>query len=579
MNNFQVDLGGLVELLSRNLYSGPRVFVRELLQNGVDAISARREADPGCPRTISVTISAEETGRILRVTDTGRGLTFDEAGNLLATIGASSKRDELGFQRGEYLGQFGIGLLSALMVSPHIVVYSRSVDALDQPIRWEGRASGTWTVRKAEAHELPAELVGPGTTVELVQQDFDFSRVPELVEYYGSYLPVDINIDGFSSPRTTPPWLATESEREQWCQSHFGFTPFTAIDLTDDVAGARGVAFVIPAGAHPGHSVRHTVYLQSMLLSDTVVDLVPDWAYFVRVVVDVSNLRPTASREALIDDDLLEETRQHFGEQIRSWLRDLADSDPERFAQFAGLHFVGLKSLAVVDAETRALVARAVPVPTTLGPLTYDEIFAQHGSLHYVRTTKDFEAIEALAKAKQFCVVSAGYAFEEEILNELRLDRPHSRIELFSPDTLLSTLAQPTPTEHAALQALLDAAQASLAGQNIDIELRKYEPADLPAVYVPQPDAASDTIESQIAEVDPLVALMNPQTQRRRPCLVFNANSQTLHQLSGTSSSDVLPVALRGLYLQALIAANRPLDQQARAWSNNLFTALINRIN
>ena len=46
MSTFQVDLRGMVDLLSRNLYSGPRVYVRELLQNCVDAISARRELDP-----------------------------------------------------------------------------------------------------------------------------------------------------------------------------------------------------------------------------------------------------------------------------------------------------------------------------------------------------------------------------------------------------------------------------------------------------------------------------------------------------------------------------------------------------
>ena len=37
---FQVDLRGLIDLLSQHLYSGPAVFVRELLQNGVDAILA-----------------------------------------------------------------------------------------------------------------------------------------------------------------------------------------------------------------------------------------------------------------------------------------------------------------------------------------------------------------------------------------------------------------------------------------------------------------------------------------------------------------------------------------------------------
>ena len=43
---FQVNLGGMIEILSDHLYSSPDVYVRELLQNGVDAIVAREKADP-----------------------------------------------------------------------------------------------------------------------------------------------------------------------------------------------------------------------------------------------------------------------------------------------------------------------------------------------------------------------------------------------------------------------------------------------------------------------------------------------------------------------------------------------------
>ena len=43
---FQVNLGGIINLLANNLYSGPKVFLRELLQNGVDAIHARKQFDP-----------------------------------------------------------------------------------------------------------------------------------------------------------------------------------------------------------------------------------------------------------------------------------------------------------------------------------------------------------------------------------------------------------------------------------------------------------------------------------------------------------------------------------------------------
>lgn len=43
--NFKVDLKGIIRLLSDNLYSSDNVFLRELLQNAVDAIQARKKED------------------------------------------------------------------------------------------------------------------------------------------------------------------------------------------------------------------------------------------------------------------------------------------------------------------------------------------------------------------------------------------------------------------------------------------------------------------------------------------------------------------------------------------------------
>ena len=39
-NLFQVNLKGMIALLSEHIYSNPNTFVRELLQNCVDAITA-----------------------------------------------------------------------------------------------------------------------------------------------------------------------------------------------------------------------------------------------------------------------------------------------------------------------------------------------------------------------------------------------------------------------------------------------------------------------------------------------------------------------------------------------------------
>lgn len=124
VQQFQVDLRGVVDLLSRHIYSGPRVYLRELLQNARDAIAARSEVDGG-GTGIRITPLPDDGGEFV-MRDDGVGLTATEVADLLATVGRSSKRDIFDMPRSDYLGQFGIGLLSCFMVSDRIVIRSRS---------------------------------------------------------------------------------------------------------------------------------------------------------------------------------------------------------------------------------------------------------------------------------------------------------------------------------------------------------------------------------------------------------------------------------------------------------------------
>ena len=115
---FQVDLRGIIDLLSDHLYSGPEVYLRELLQNAVDALVAREKSDIGFIAKESsiqievVTPSEESEPPTLIITDRGVGLTEAEVHSFLATIGQSSKRE---LSREDFIGQFGIGLLLSLI--------------------------------------------------------------------------------------------------------------------------------------------------------------------------------------------------------------------------------------------------------------------------------------------------------------------------------------------------------------------------------------------------------------------------------------------------------------------------------
>lgn len=123
------------------------MFLRELLQNGVDAVEARKQFDPDFDRGFIHVNYIEGKENEIIFTDNGIGLTEKELHQFLAVIGQSSKRGS--DVRGSFIGQFGIGLLSCFLAADEIEVITCS--ARDKSChRWIGRSSGTYGVMKAE---------------------------------------------------------------------------------------------------------------------------------------------------------------------------------------------------------------------------------------------------------------------------------------------------------------------------------------------------------------------------------------------------------------------------------------------
>lgn len=253
-HTFKVDLRGLVDLLSHHLYSSPRVYIRELLQNGVDAITARRHDDPDAPADVRITVS--DSG--LRITDSGVGLTADQMHELLATIGRSSKRDGLEETRKDFLGQFGIGLLACFVVASQITVVSRSAMPGAMPVKWVARDDGTYHVT-----ELPVDAhPEPGTTVEVSPRPAQRAwvtpeRVKELAAEFGSLLPFSVTVDGDEITQRPPVWERdhpTQTARRialnAYCEQALGFTPLDVIDLDLPEHGVRGPRSSCPMRPH-----------------------------------------------------------------------------------------------------------------------------------------------------------------------------------------------------------------------------------------------------------------------------------------------------------------------------------------
>ena len=174
-HKFQINLRGIIDLLSKHLYSGPEVFVRELMQNGVDAIRARAKLDPSHQGEVNFELhSPRGKPATLIVTDNGVGLTEDEVHRFLATIGESSKKAADGEGPTDFIGQFGIGILSCFVVSEEIVVISKSArEAAAPAVEWRGQAGRHLRCQGARQGSGPRHAghpdgpQGPGRAVRL----------------------------------------------------------------------------------------------------------------------------------------------------------------------------------------------------------------------------------------------------------------------------------------------------------------------------------------------------------------------------------------------------------------------------
>lgn len=594
---FQVDLRGVVDLLARHLYSGPRVYVRELLQNGVDAITARRAHDEGAPG--SVRLRPGDDGS-LEVTDTGIGLTPAQAEELLATVGRSSKRDlDLGLGREEFLGQFGIGLLSAFMVADQIELVSRSaVDEQAPPVRWVGYSDGRY-----DLSVLPHDAdVAVGSTVRLrprrdAEHWLGADMVVALAQEFGALLPVEVSVEvplpdgsGTAWRRVSEPVLpwrgeyADEAARAAaltaYCERTLGFTPLAHLDLDVPLAGLSGVAFVLPTAVPPGAASRHRVYLKRMLLGAHVDDLLPEWAFFVRCVVDTTVLRPTASREQLYTDDALLATQEVLAGQVRAWAVATLSSSSAVSRKVVATHHLALRSLALVDDEVLDLVAQVLPFETTDGASTLADVRGEGGEVLFTSRVEDFRRVAPVARAHGMTVVNGGYVYDSELLARLAR-RPGWRVRELSAGDIAQVL---TPLEpHRELEVLdqLRAAQAVVQPLDCELVARSFEPQHVPAVLLQDRDGEYAREVRQVVAADDdlwggvLSGLAGDAPAPARRLVVNDANPTVRRLLAADPADPVLAAGVRSLYVTAVLLAGEPLRAREAALMNDAMSVLL----
>lgn len=568
-HNFQVHLDGIINLLSNHLYSSPKVFIRELLQNAVDAITARRSLEPNLQGEIHIQILDGPQPSIV-FEDNGIGLTESELFQFLATIGASTKREN-GAGKDEFIGQFGIGILSCFMITEEVTMITRSAKG-GPALEWCGRYDGTFTTRI-----LPGEFE-TGTKVFFKakagsEKMLEIQFVEHLVRHYGNLLPIPIYIsDEAGTPGiiNTGTWPAdnpnaTSEELLEYGQNCFEDKFMAVIPLRSSDGKTIGLAYVPRKSQNPGNGPRHHIYLKRMLLSNENRDILPEWAFFVRAIVNTTQLRPTASREAIYQDAQLEKVRKQLGRCIRSYLLKLKEEDPELLSEIIAQHRISIKMLAVEDDEFFRIIIPYLTFPSNFGELSL-QAYRKYGQvIYHLPDAHAFEQVRHVATLHQIAIINSRYDFDEQLLEKLPSIFDGMKVTAVDLQFIMGQLSLPSEEEQRALEPLLKMANEELHAFRCKAILRKFEPAGLPVLL--QFDSAMHLerrAHFQNKDIAPKwqKLLVDFTKENSSSTLCLNAANPLLSRMATLENRDARRSFLHLLYVQAVLLSNNQVTRE-----------------
>ena len=570
-NLFQVNLKGMIALLSEHIYSNPNTFVRELLQNCVDAITALRNIDENYDGRIDVFLNDDRT---VVFRDNGVGLKEEEVYRFLTVIGESSKRDTPDAE--DFIGRFGIGLLSCFVVTNEIKVESRSAMG-GQPVCWCGKVDGTYELTVSD-EERPI-----GSQVLLHPKNewshlFEYETFKKILVNYGEVLPYPIYLhhQGEEVLVNTPfpVWLhpkVTKKELLDYGAKAFQSSALDVFRVNTESGRVEGALYILPFRTQFSVRNSHKIYLKRMLLSEDDCNLLPPWAFFVRCLVNADGLQSTASRESLVSNELLKDARKEIGNAIKDYLRGLVENNREMFYKILDVHFFHIKAIASEDNELLRLFMDYLPFETNKGVRSFGSIRSANDTICYTLNLEDFRQVRRIAGAQGRLVVNAAYTFDEALLKKYARLNPEVALEEISPLRLMEQFGEVKSSK--VLNAFEKKAGELLKRFGCVCRLKHFTPADIPVIFVAEEkDTSTKSANNPLAD---LLGTVNP-VKHTPPTLTFNADNelvQTLLKLEGNNK--LFEHVIHILYVQSLLQGRFPVNSEEMELFNHSLSALM----
>lgn len=391
--SIQIDQVNMFPVIKKWLYADKDIFIREIISNGIDAITKLINISNGgqykLPEDnkwrVDVTVDAE--AKTITFSDNGIGMTEAEVKKYINQVAFSGAK-EFAEKYKEYVGKnasddiighFGLGFYSVFMVSDKVEINTLSF--------MDGAEAVKWTSETGMDYEISAsDKTDRGTTITLHIADdseefLNVFKVREIVRKYCYFLPYEIYVIDANEKHececghehdeehkcecghehdedhececkkdiekpvndTHPLWLkapseCTAEEYKEFYKRVFNDynEPLFWIHLNVDYPfRLKGILYFpqVPDQFQPFEG-KVKLYSNQVFIADNVKEVIPEFLMLLKGCLDCQDLPLNVSRSFLQNDGYVAKISKHITKKIAEKLKSLFNNNRDEYNKY-----------------------------------------------------------------------------------------------------------------------------------------------------------------------------------------------------------------------------------------------------
>ncbi len=350
--NIKISSENMMPIIKKWLYSDKDIFLREIVANGIDAITKFKKlvdmgeaCDDGAEYCVK--ISVDKKNKTLTVEDNGIGMTDEEVENYITQIAFSGASDFLSkYEKAGgdgIIGHFGLGFYSAYMVSDYVEIYTKSFKNMPA-VRWESDGNASYSIEETEKESRGTKIV---MHIAASEKEFiDENNIKNLVRKYCSFMPYNIYVsfkgDGKDEPLNSTVPLYAKNPKDCTEEDYKNFYRDTFMDYNEPMFwvhlnmdypfNLKGILY-FPKVKNKVELERGKVklYCNQVFIADNIKEVIPEFLMLLNGVIDCPDIPLNVSRSFLQNDSQVQKISKHITKKVADKLISLFKNDREKY--------------------------------------------------------------------------------------------------------------------------------------------------------------------------------------------------------------------------------------------------------